>query len=89
MGPISCPETSVINHNSTLRKIPEERRSQLLSSQERLCFVELFIYLLFLFLLLLCFLSWLLPSLVLSTCWLLALRVGFVVDHVTVHSARK
>jgi hypothetical protein len=28
-GPISCPETSVTNHHSTLRKIPEERSSHL------------------------------------------------------------
>jgi len=27
MGPIGCPETSVINYQSTLRNIPEERRS--------------------------------------------------------------
>jgi hypothetical protein len=27
MGPISCPETSVNNYHSTLRNIPEERRS--------------------------------------------------------------
>jgi hypothetical protein len=28
MGPIVCPETSVQNYYSTLRNIPEERRSQ-------------------------------------------------------------
>jgi hypothetical protein len=28
MGPIGCPETSVKNYHSTLRYIPEERRSQ-------------------------------------------------------------
>jgi hypothetical protein len=28
MGPIRCPETSVNNYHSTLRNIPEERRSQ-------------------------------------------------------------
>jgi len=28
MGPISCPETSVIYHQYTLHDIPEERRSQ-------------------------------------------------------------
>jgi len=27
MGPIGCPETSVTNYHSTLRNIPEERRS--------------------------------------------------------------
>jgi hypothetical protein len=27
MGPIGCPETSVANYNSTIRKIPKERRS--------------------------------------------------------------
>ena len=29
MGPIGCLETSVTNYQSTLRKIPEERRSRL------------------------------------------------------------
>jgi len=29
MGPISCPEMSVRNYLSTLRNIPEERRSHL------------------------------------------------------------
>jgi hypothetical protein len=29
MGPIGCPETSVTNYESTLRDIPEERRSHL------------------------------------------------------------
>jgi hypothetical protein len=29
MGPICCPETSVQNYQSTLRNIPEERRSNL------------------------------------------------------------
>ena len=29
MGPIGCPETSVNNYGSTLRNIPEERRSHL------------------------------------------------------------
>ena len=29
MGPIGCPEASVKNYRSTLRKIPEERRSAL------------------------------------------------------------
>jgi len=29
MGPIDCPETSVWNYHSTLRKIREERISQL------------------------------------------------------------
>jgi hypothetical protein len=29
MGPICCPETSVMTHHSTLRKIPEEHRSDL------------------------------------------------------------
>ena len=29
MGPIGSPETSIQNHRSTLRNIPEERRSQL------------------------------------------------------------
>jgi uncharacterized protein YodC (DUF2158 family) len=29
MGPIGCPETSVNNYQSTLRNIPEERRSNL------------------------------------------------------------
>jgi len=29
MGQISCPETSVTIYQSTLRKIPEERRSQI------------------------------------------------------------
>jgi hypothetical protein len=28
MGLIACPETSVQNYDSTLRNIPEERRSQ-------------------------------------------------------------
>jgi hypothetical protein len=28
MGPICCPETSVQNYHSTVRNIPEERRSQ-------------------------------------------------------------
>jgi hypothetical protein len=28
MGPIGCPETSVNSYQSTLRDIPEERRSQ-------------------------------------------------------------
>jgi hypothetical protein len=28
MGQIRCPETSVMNYHSTLRNIPEERRSQ-------------------------------------------------------------
>jgi hypothetical protein len=27
MGPIGCPETSVKNYHSTLRNIPEQRRS--------------------------------------------------------------
>jgi hypothetical protein len=31
MGPICCPETSVKGHHSTLRNIPEERRSQMIS----------------------------------------------------------
>jgi hypothetical protein len=31
MGPIGCPETSVRNYHSTLRIIPEERRSKNLS----------------------------------------------------------
>ena len=30
MGPLGCPETSVRNCRSTLRNIPEERRSRLL-----------------------------------------------------------
>jgi hypothetical protein len=29
LGPICCPETSATNYNSTLRKIPEDRRSHL------------------------------------------------------------
>ena len=29
MGPIVCSETSVTNYHSTLRRIPEERRSQI------------------------------------------------------------
>jgi hypothetical protein len=29
MGPVVCPETSVTNYQSTLRNIPEERRSHL------------------------------------------------------------
>jgi hypothetical protein len=29
MGPIGCPETSETNYQSTLRKIPEERRFHL------------------------------------------------------------
>jgi hypothetical protein len=29
MGPIDCPETSVRNANSTLHKIPKERRYNL------------------------------------------------------------
>ena len=29
MGPLNCPETSVRNCHSTLRHIPEERRSHL------------------------------------------------------------
>jgi len=29
MGPISCPETSVTNYQSTLRKMPEEGRLHL------------------------------------------------------------
>jgi len=29
MGPIVCPETAVTNYHSTLRRIPEERRSQI------------------------------------------------------------
>jgi hypothetical protein len=34
MGPIDCPETSVENYDSTLRDIPEERRSrEFLNSQ--------------------------------------------------------
>jgi hypothetical protein len=32
MEPIICPETSVWNYHSTLRKIPEERKSQILIS---------------------------------------------------------
>jgi hypothetical protein len=31
MVPIGCPETSVHNYHSTLRNIPEERRSQMYS----------------------------------------------------------
>ena len=31
MGPIGCPETSIEDYHSTLRNIPEERRSQLYS----------------------------------------------------------
>jgi len=27
MGPIGCPETSIRNYQSTLRKVSEERRS--------------------------------------------------------------
>ena len=30
MGPVGCPETSLRNYQSTLRKIPKERRFQLL-----------------------------------------------------------
>jgi len=30
MGPIGCPETSVINYHYSLRSNPEERSSQLL-----------------------------------------------------------
>jgi hypothetical protein len=33
MGPIGCPETSVQNYQSTLRNIPEERRSQIVTSK--------------------------------------------------------
>ena len=33
MGPISCSETSVRNHHSTLRNIPKERRFHLCRSQ--------------------------------------------------------
>jgi hypothetical protein len=29
MGPIGCPETSIRNYQSTLRKIPKEGRSHL------------------------------------------------------------
>jgi hypothetical protein len=29
MGPIGCPETSIRNYHSTLRKTPEERKSHL------------------------------------------------------------
>jgi len=29
MGPIGCPETSVTNCYSTMREVPEERRSDL------------------------------------------------------------
>jgi hypothetical protein len=32
MGPIGCPETSVRNYNSTVHKIPKERRSQITSN---------------------------------------------------------
>ena len=35
MWPIGCPETSARNYHSTLRKIPEERRSQLLDFSKR------------------------------------------------------
>jgi len=29
MGPLGCPETSITNYQSTLRNIPEERKSDL------------------------------------------------------------
>jgi hypothetical protein len=32
MGPIDCPETSVTTYQSTLRNIPEERRSRVIHS---------------------------------------------------------
>ena len=44
MRPLCYPETSVPNHQSTLRNGPEERRYELLSSQEGLCSVDLFTY---------------------------------------------
>ena len=34
MGPISCPETSLSNYHSTVRKIPKERRSPFLQLLE-------------------------------------------------------
>ena len=37
IGPTGCPKTSVTNYQSTLRNIPEERRSQLLSSLPPSC----------------------------------------------------
>jgi hypothetical protein len=44
MGPIRCPETSVQDYHSTLRNIPEERRSRFSSyftwhgrGKERIC----------------------------------------------------
>jgi hypothetical protein len=41
-GPIGCPETSVQNYHSTLRNIPEERRSQVLHySDSWPCFFEI------------------------------------------------
>jgi len=33
MGPVGCPETSVMNYHYALRNIPEERRSHLLSDR--------------------------------------------------------
>ena len=35
MGPISCPETSLRNYRSTLRKIPKERRIRLHRGREQ------------------------------------------------------
>ena len=43
MGPIGCPETSVINYQSSLRKYPEERSSQLFRGG-RLKSLLMFIY---------------------------------------------
>jgi hypothetical protein len=34
MGPIGCPETSVLKYHSVLRNIPEERRSHISSSSD-------------------------------------------------------
>ena len=38
IGPISCAETSVPNYHSTLRKIPEERRSHLPEITEQILY---------------------------------------------------
>ena len=39
MGPLECPETSVANHHSTLRRIPEEGRSQISCSKTSYAFI--------------------------------------------------
>ena len=53
MGPISCTETSVWNYYTTLSKIPDERRSQILILPLLLLLFLLLLLLLHLLLLLL------------------------------------